>query len=515
MWRAREPSIAIAAKGLRRARPRGRPDRPPICTRAATAARSRIRTHALAAIVATLHDADGAVAVPGFYDEVEPLAAADRAALGARAFDEEAYRAEVGVPALHGEPGYSTLERLWARPTLEVNGCAAAGRSPSSRAMRARTSRAGSCPARSPERRARGDRSARRARDAARRRGRASRGGPAAVPAYAIAADHAGDPRRARARCATVYPDREPLLVRIGGTLPAAVLFERDPRPEDAALLLLDRRREPPRAERVLPARPARRGDAGVGRAVAAPGIGREMRPSGIVGLPSNRRCVGARLASKEPRRAPSHQSFGIRRDVRRPREPPEPSAALAGNRRTKPAGTPKRGGSITIARIEDSQSFDKTNVFQNESIWLAEQIMEPLYIAAQRRQDAEAVARDELHDVERRQDVHVQAPPGRQVLERQADDVRRRQVLDRRRARAVQGLGLPRRCDQEHHGAEPEHGRLPPEVPVGAVPGRHRAVRERDHPEELRRRDARGVLQAPGRHRARSCGTSASSASR
>ena len=43
---------------------------------------------------------------------------------------------------------------------------------------------------------------------------------------------------------------------------------------------------------------------------------------------------------------------------------------------------TPKRGGSITIARIEDSQSFDKTTVFQNESIWLTQQIMEPLYTA-------------------------------------------------------------------------------------------------------------------------------------
>jgi peptide/nickel transport system substrate-binding protein len=42
--------------------------------------------------------------------------------------------------------------------------------------------------------------------------------------------------------------------------------------------------------------------------------------------------------------------------------------------------GQPKRGGTLTIARIEDSQSFDKTNVFQNESIWLAEQIMETLY---------------------------------------------------------------------------------------------------------------------------------------
>jgi peptide/nickel transport system substrate-binding protein len=50
-------------------------------------------------------------------------------------------------------------------------------------------------------------------------------------------------------------------------------------------------------------------------------------------------------------------------------------TAALAAR-----AATPKRGGSITIARIEDSQSFDKTTVFQNESIWLAEQIMEPLY---------------------------------------------------------------------------------------------------------------------------------------
>ena len=49
-----------------------------------------------------------------------------------------------------------------------------------------------------------------------------------------------------------------------------------------------------------------------------------------------------------------------------------------------RPPATPKRGGSITIARIEDSQSFDKTNVFQNESIWLTQQIMEPLYTVDQ-----------------------------------------------------------------------------------------------------------------------------------
>jgi peptide/nickel transport system substrate-binding protein len=54
-------------------------------------------------------------------------------------------------------------------------------------------------------------------------------------------------------------------------------------------------------------------------------------------------------------------------------------SSSSGGSPDTRP-GTPKRGGSLTIARIEDSQSFDKTNVFQNESIWLAEQIMETLY---------------------------------------------------------------------------------------------------------------------------------------
>jgi len=54
-------------------------------------------------------------------------------------------------------------------------------------------------------------------------------------------------------------------------------------------------------------------------------------------------------------------------------------STSSGGSPATK-EGTPQRGGSITIARIEDSQSFDKTTVFQNESIWLAEQIMESLY---------------------------------------------------------------------------------------------------------------------------------------
>jgi peptide/nickel transport system substrate-binding protein len=55
---------------------------------------------------------------------------------------------------------------------------------------------------------------------------------------------------------------------------------------------------------------------------------------------------------------------------------------AAQASHRSSSAAVPKRGGHITIARIEDSQSFDKTNVFQNESIWITEQINEPLYLA-------------------------------------------------------------------------------------------------------------------------------------
>jgi acetylornithine deacetylase/succinyl-diaminopimelate desuccinylase-like protein len=77
---------------------------------------------ALARILATLHDEGGRVAIPGFYDDVLEWDAATRDAIRALPFAEEGFRAEVGAPALTGEDGYSTLERLWIRPTCEVNG---------------------------------------------------------------------------------------------------------------------------------------------------------------------------------------------------------------------------------------------------------------------------------------------------------------------------------------------------------------------------------------------------------
>ena len=77
---------------------------------------------ALARLLATFHDADGRVAIPGFYDTVRPWGDAARAQVRALPFDDEAFRAGTGAPALVGEVGYSTLERLWTRPTCEVNG---------------------------------------------------------------------------------------------------------------------------------------------------------------------------------------------------------------------------------------------------------------------------------------------------------------------------------------------------------------------------------------------------------
>ena len=77
---------------------------------------------ALCRIVASLHDADGRVAIPGFYDAVVEWEKGLRDQVRALPFDEATFLAEVGAPALGGEKGWSTLERIWARPTCEVNG---------------------------------------------------------------------------------------------------------------------------------------------------------------------------------------------------------------------------------------------------------------------------------------------------------------------------------------------------------------------------------------------------------
>lgn len=121
MWRIDEPSLTVASRGLTGLR------------LTLTAAAKDLHSgrhggavanplHAIAQLIASLHEPNGRVAVAGFYDHVRELTAEERAAIAALPFDDARYLAETGAPATFGEPGYSTLERQWIRPTLEVNG---------------------------------------------------------------------------------------------------------------------------------------------------------------------------------------------------------------------------------------------------------------------------------------------------------------------------------------------------------------------------------------------------------
>ena len=121
MWRINEPSLTVASRGLAG------------LELTLTGAKKDLHSgrhgggvanplHAMAQLIASLHDANGRVAVAGFYDRVVELTAPERAEIRALPFDESAYLEQIGAPAGFGEPGYSTLERQWTRPTLEVNG---------------------------------------------------------------------------------------------------------------------------------------------------------------------------------------------------------------------------------------------------------------------------------------------------------------------------------------------------------------------------------------------------------
>ena len=77
---------------------------------------------AIVRLIASLHEPDGRVAVPGFYDGVRETTDEDRAELAAVPFDEAAWLAAVGAKAAWGEPSRSVLEKIWLRPTLEING---------------------------------------------------------------------------------------------------------------------------------------------------------------------------------------------------------------------------------------------------------------------------------------------------------------------------------------------------------------------------------------------------------
>jgi acetylornithine deacetylase/succinyl-diaminopimelate desuccinylase-like protein len=121
MWRIEEPSLTVGSRGLAGLEV------------TLTAASKDLHSgrhggavanplHAMASLIASLHDPSGRVTVDGFYDYVRDLTAAERADIGALPFNDATYLAQVGAPSTFGEAGYSTLERQWTRPTLEVNG---------------------------------------------------------------------------------------------------------------------------------------------------------------------------------------------------------------------------------------------------------------------------------------------------------------------------------------------------------------------------------------------------------
>jgi acetylornithine deacetylase/succinyl-diaminopimelate desuccinylase-like protein len=78
--------------------------------------------HALASLIESMHSPEGKVLVEGFYDDVRSLSDLERAQIAEIPYNDSDYMAELGVNDLFGEPGYTTYERAWARPTLEVNG---------------------------------------------------------------------------------------------------------------------------------------------------------------------------------------------------------------------------------------------------------------------------------------------------------------------------------------------------------------------------------------------------------
>ena len=76
----------------------------------------------LAQVLAQMKDRGGRIKIPGFYDDVRPLSEAERAAWKTLPFNERKYKKDLGAPKLAGESAFTVLERVWARPTFEVNG---------------------------------------------------------------------------------------------------------------------------------------------------------------------------------------------------------------------------------------------------------------------------------------------------------------------------------------------------------------------------------------------------------
>ena len=227
MWRIDEPSLTVSSRGLAG------------LELTLTAASKDLHSgrhgggvanplHAMAALIASLHDANGRVAVSGFYDHVRELTPAERAEIAALPFDESKYLAQVGAPATFGESGYTTLERQWTRPTLEVNGMWGGYTGPGQKTViptrRTRRSPAASCPIRIRRDHCSSSRDISRAMC---RRARGSRSRPSDHGARAAHIESRHFALEAADAALHAVYGVHPLIVRMGGTVPISELFQR------------------------------------------------------------------------------------------------------------------------------------------------------------------------------------------------------------------------------------------------------------------------------------------------
>lgn len=227
MWRNDEPSITVASRGvvgfefsLKGA------NRNLHSGRYGGAISNAL--HAMADLVSSLHARDGRVAVAGFYDRVVALPETERRAIAALPFDEARFLGDAGLSSGFGEPGYSTLERQWIRPTLEVNGMWGGYQGPGSQTVTPNEAHAKlSCrlvPDQDPDA----------IRDLVIRHLETHlpagvtvsvRGERHAAPPYLIPSDHPALVTAAGV-LEQVY-GKKPLRVRMGSTLPVSALFKR------------------------------------------------------------------------------------------------------------------------------------------------------------------------------------------------------------------------------------------------------------------------------------------------
>ena len=227
MWRPGEPSLALASKGL------------VTLDITVEGARTDLHSgryggtvanplHALAQILASLHAPDGSVAVAGFYDGIPDLTDERRAQIATVPFDETGFLAALGLREGPGEAGYGILERLWERPTLEVNGVSGGGKYTVIPHLAVANVSCRLVPGQDPDAVAAAIAAHVAAQDAGLPGVTAqARIDPAKVPAYTIPAEHPAI-EAATAALADVYPGQGVLHANIAGTLPATALFERE-----------------------------------------------------------------------------------------------------------------------------------------------------------------------------------------------------------------------------------------------------------------------------------------------